>query len=161
MEMTSFSKKLCKYVISKQQDDLFVIFQHFHDRIANPENNTFFMQNDILDRMLMVVEESKKNNISLTSLYKNINSLEKKIIESLDLENNLIMNAKCSKILGIEYFDEAKFMEVLDSELESIATKYNLNAEDDYNKLYMFLSSLQLNLQSSDDRLNSITNQYI
>lgn len=160
MAITSYSTKLCKYVISNQQSDLFAVFENFSDRISNPEDNIFFIQNEILDRILINVEECKKNYITLTGLYKGISKLDKENIRNIELEDKLNHNMQHSKIIGVEYFDEEVFMAVLDEELENIATNYNLNANDDYNKLYMFLSSIQLSLESSDDLLNALANQY-
>lgn len=161
MAITSYSKNLCIYIISNLQSDLFAIFENFSDRISNPEDNIFFIQNEILDKILTNVEQCKRNQISLTGLYKGISKLDKENIKNIELEEKLNNNAYHSRIIGVEYFDEKEFMEVLDEELENIATSYNLNAHDDYNKLYMFLSSIQLALESSDDLLNALSNQYI
>jgi hypothetical protein len=68
---------------------------------------------------------------------------------------------KLSQIIDVEYFDEKLFLETVDEELKDISSKYNLNADDDYNKLYKFLCSINLMLQSSDDVLNTLTNQYV
>lgn len=161
MAITNFKTKLCNYIISREQKDLFTVFENFSDKIAEPEDNIFFIQNEILDKILTNVENCKKPSISIQELYKGINKEERESIESIDLDNKLINNARLSKIIGVEYFDEEKFMKVLDNKLEDIATSYNLNAQDDYNKLYMFLSSIQLTLQSSDDILTSLYNQYV
>ena len=47
MASTSYSVNLCNHIISSQQDDLFVIFDNFSDKVSDPENNTFFIQNEI------------------------------------------------------------------------------------------------------------------
>lgn len=159
--MTLYSTDLCKYIISSQQKDLLVIFANFSDKVSDPESNIFFIQNDILDRILVNVEKSKKRAISISELYKGIDEKEKKYISSLNIDDRLLHDAiKCS-IMGLTYFDKDVFMRVLDNELETILTKYNLNSDDDYNKLYKFLSSLKLTLQSSDDMLGSLSNQYV
>lgn len=161
MAITTFKTKLCHYIISCEQKDLFAVFENFSDKMGEPEDNIFFIQNEILDKILTNVENCKKSTITIQELYKGVNKEEKESIESIDLENKLVNNTRLSKVLGVEYFDEEKFMKILDNKLEDIATSYNLNAQDDYNKLYMFLSSIQLALQSSDDILTSLYNQYV
>ena len=61
MDQVLYNRILCKYVISKQQEDLLVIFDNFADKITDPDNNTFFMQNQILDKILESLEKIKKN----------------------------------------------------------------------------------------------------
>lgn len=161
MAGNTLSTNLCNYIVSRQQRDLLVIFEHFSDKVSDPENNTFFIQNEILDKILLNIEECKRTTISRSSFYKGITKSEKEIISSLNLDNKISHNAYHSKILGIEYFDENKFNEILEGELDTIASKYNLHADDDYNKLYKFLSSIQLILQSSDDVLSALSNQYV
>jgi hypothetical protein len=159
--INNFKTKMCHYIISSEQSDLLAIFENFSDKISEPEDNIFFIQNEILDKILTNVEHCKKDTISIQEIYKGISKEDKESLRSIDLDNKLIINTQFSKILGIEYFDKDVFMRVLDNKLESIATNYNLNAYDDHNKLYMFLSAIQLSLQSSDDILASLTNQYI
>jgi len=156
---TNFNKKLCKHIISRQQKDLFVIFKSFQDKIGGVYN-TFFMQNSALDKILQRIDETKKSTVSLSYLFKAISLLEKDALSALELEEQIIQSSKYCKIIGVDFFDENVFMEVLDRKLEDIVTNYNLNANDDYNKLYMILSSLQLSLQSSDDILHALSNQY-
>lgn len=156
----NFSKELCIYVITKEQNDLFAVFENFSDKISNPEDNIFFIQNEILDRILTNVEECNKPVINNADLYRYINKKDKDNISSIDLDKKLMHNAKYSHIIGVRYFNEEIFKEVLDEKLEKISTSYNLNAQDDYNKIYMFLSSIQLNLDSSDDSLVALANQY-
>lgn len=152
--------ELCNYIISKQQTDLLIIFEKFADKVRNPESNIFFLQNEVLDKILVNIENCKRSVISSTGLYKGLNEEEKEIIETLDLDRRILHDYKYSKILGIDYFDDEKFIFCLDEHLNKIATKYNLNANDDYNKLYNFLYSLKLNLSTSDDMLATFSNQY-
>ncbi len=156
-----YSTKLCDYLVSNQQKELLDIFDNFSNNVSKPEHNIFFRQNEVLDKMLTNIENCKRNVISNVALYKDISEEEKKIISSLELDNKLINDTANCKILGIDYFDQDKFMSVLDNTLNLISTKYNLNADDDYNKLHKFLSSIKLMLQSSDNMLNTLTNQYV
>lgn len=161
MATNSYSVNLCNHVISSQQDDLFVIFENFSDKVSDPENNTFFIQNEILDKILTNIENCKRRIITLNSLFKGITSQEKVLISDLEIETKLEHDAHHCKILGVEYFKEDLFMGILNGQLLRISNKYNLNANDDYNKLYKFLSSVKLTLQSSDDMLSSLSNQYV
>ena len=158
---SSYSTSLCKYVVSKEQKDLLVIFENFIDNVSDPETNVFFVQNEILDKIMTNIENNKKNVISLDELYEGISEKEKRIISGIDINKKIKNNAHISKILGINYFDEEMFMNVLDEELQNILDKYNLKANDDYNKMHKFLSSIKLILQSSDDVLLALKNQYI
>ena len=161
MANVSFNTRLCNYIISQQQKDLLVIFEQFSDKVTDPESNIFFLQNDILDRILNNIKNCTKKTITTTALFKGITNREKEIISSLNLHYKIAQNAYHCKILGIDLFDKEKFMEALNIELNVISTRYNLHANDDYNKLYKFLSSLQLSLQSSDDVLSALSNQYV
>lgn len=154
------STLLCNYIVSSQQKDLFVIFENFSDEVKNPDNNIFFRQNEILDKMLLNIENCKKSVISHAGLYKGISNEEKEIIEDLEVDKRIFHDYKYSKNLGIIYFDKELFLKVLNDELNEISTKYNLNGDDDYNKLYNFLYSIKLNLNSSDDVLLTLSNQY-
>lgn len=156
-----YNKALCNYILSKQQDELLIVFENFCDNISDPENNTFFVQNAIIDKMLDNLSKCKRKTISKEMLYKGISELEMITISSLNLEEQIEHNANHADTLGIDYFDEKKFMNTLDDTLEEIATKYNLNADDDYNKLYMFVSSLQMTLEISDDRVHTLINLYM
>jgi len=161
MASTSYSVNLCNHIISSQQDDLFVIFENFSDKVSDPENNTFFIQNEILDKILTNIENCKRRFISLNGLFKGITSQEKILISDLEIETKLEHDSHHCKILGVDYFKEDLFMSILNEQLKLILSKYNLNANDDYNKLYKFLSSIKLTLQSSDDVLSSLSNQYV
>lgn len=160
MSGNSFSLRLCEHIISNQQKDLFIIFENFSDKVSDPENNIFFRQNEILDHILHNIQEHSDPEISFPSLFKGLSREDIDIINSLDIRSKIANNSNYSKILNIDYFDEEIFMNILDNELKNIKSKYNLNANDDYNKLYKFLSSIQLLLQSSYDVLISLTNQY-
>lgn len=156
-----YSTKLCDFVISNQQNELLTIFVSFSDNVSMPEHNIFFRQNEVLDKMLTNIKNCKRNVISDVALYKGISEIEKKIISPLDLDNKLLNDTNNCKVLGIEYFDQEKFIDIIDNALNSIYSKYNLNANDDYNKLHKFLSSIKLMLQSSDNVLNTLANQYV
>ena len=155
-----YSTKLCDFVVSNQQKELLDIFDSFSTSVSMPQHNIFFRQNEILDKMLINIEKCKRNIISSAALYKGISEQELKIIKPLDLDNKLLNDTSNCKILGIDYFDQDKFMSILDNALDVISTKYNLNGDDDYNKLHKFLSSIKLMLQSSDNMLNTLANQY-
>lgn len=161
MDQVMYSKSLCNYIISRQQADLLVVFDNFSDKITDPENNSFFVQNEILDKMLTNLAKVKRKTVSLSTLYRGISSFEREIIAPLEIEEKIEHNGSHSVVLGVDYFDEKKFMDTIDTTLETIATKYNLNAGDDYNKLYMFVSSLQMTLEISDDILHTLINLYI
>ena len=90
MEQVLYSKALCNYIISKQQDELLVIFDNFVDNITDPENNTFFIQNEVLDKMLTNLSKLKRKNVALSSLYKGITDLEREIISPLEIEEKII-----------------------------------------------------------------------
>ena len=156
-----YSTKLCDFLVSNQQKELMGIFSNFSNNVSMPEHNIFFKQNEVLDKMLTNIENCKRSVISDVGLYKGISDKEKEIIRSLDLDNKLINDTANCKILGISYFDQDKFMNVLENALNIISTQYNLNADDDYNKLFKFLSSIKLMLQSSDNMLNTLANQYV
>ena len=94
MDKVLYSRELCNYIISKQQEDLLVIFDQFSDKISDPEANTFFIQNEILDRMLDNLAKVKKKSIPLQALYKGITDFEKKIISSLHIDEKIIHNGK-------------------------------------------------------------------
>ena len=161
MANISFNTKLCEYIVSEQQKDLLVIFEQFSDKVSDPETNIFFLQSDILDKVLTNIKNCSKKTISMAALFKGVTNREKEIISSLNLHYKIAQNAYHCKTLGIDLFNEEMFMNVLNKELENIVTKYNLRAHDDYNKLYKFLSALQLSLQSNDDVLSALANQYV
>lgn len=161
MANISFNTKLCDYIVSEQQNDLLVIFKQFSDKVSDPETNIFFLQSDILDKVLTNIKNCSKKTISMSALFKGVSNREKEIISSLNLHYKIAQSAYHCKILGIDLFNEEVFMNVLNKQLENIVTKYNLRAHDDYNKLHKFLSALQLSLQSSDDVLSSLSNQYV
>jgi hypothetical protein len=51
-------------------------------------------------------------------------------------------------------------MTILDAEIAEFSNKYNLRANDDFNKLKEFFISIRSSLKASDDVLTTLTNQY-
>lgn len=154
-----YNLKLTSYIICKELEDLAIVFENFSDNISD-DDNVFLKQSQILEKMLSNAKKAG-HQTTINTIYKGLDELEKALIEPLDIKNKIITNGGFSRFLEIDYFDEKRFMEALDNQLEAISTKYNLRADDDYNKLYMFVSSIQLEAQSSDDMLSNLTHKYI
>ncbi len=154
------NKYLAIYILSSQINDLVSIVSMFSDNIYDLEDNTYVRQNDILVKMLKTIKNSKKSHIPLQSLFNGLTEEEIRLIEGLEIEEKLCHNIELSEILEIEYFDKEKFMGLLDQEIEELTSKYNLRANDDFNKLKAFLMSIKSALKASEDILSSLTNQY-
>ena len=155
-----YNLKLTSYILCKELEDLALVFENFSENISDSDDNVFLKQSIILEKMLANAKKAGTQ-ITITNLYRGLDELEKALIEPLDIKNKIITNGGYSRFLEIDYFDEKRFMEALDNQLESISTQYNLRADDDYNKLYMFVSSIQMEAQSSDDMLRNLANKYL
>ena len=154
------NKYLLMYIISNQINDLVAVVSVFSDNISDLDDNIYVKQNDILVKMLRNIKKMKKNEISIKSMYLGLSEEEMEIIESLELDVQIAHHEELAEILGIDYLDQEMFMNILDSEIEELSSKYNLRANDDFNKLKEFLSSIRSNLKSSEDKLLTLSNQY-
>ena len=160
MDNFAVNKYLVKYIVSQQINDLVTIVSMFSSNIRDLEDNIYVRQNDILVKILANIENSRKNEIYLDSIYKNVSDEELEIIESLELDEKVVHNLEHSEMLGITYYDESTFMAVLEDEIKKIKESYNLRANDDYNKLLDFFISIKTAIKASEDSLVSLANQY-
>lgn len=161
MASVSYNKSLCKSIISKEQENLLTVYQTFEDYMSDDDNNPYFIQSEILEVMLDNIEQCKKDKISISELYDNVSKLEKEELQSLNIEAKLKHQEYHCNILGIDYFDEELFLNHLSDEIEEVFDTYNLDGNDDSNKFQLYLRSLQLSCDCSDDVLSTLSNQYI
>ena len=154
------NRYLAIYIISSQINDLVAIVDMFSDNISDLEDNIYVKQNDILVKILKHLKSMRKKEVVLSSLYSVINNDEYELIDNLDIDVKISHNMESSDILGITYFDKEKFMEILDGEINELSNKYNLRANDDFNKVKEFLISIRSSLKASDDVVSTLTNQY-
>ena len=155
-----YSKKMCLYVVEKEQNDLIRICEDYSDNVRNPYDNIFFLQNAVLDTIIKNLKSFKKCVVNPTNIYKGLKDNDMCIIKSLNLEEKFDYQQGLCENLDIEYYNHDQFMEILEDNLTTIANKYNLNAGDDYNKLYNYIFALKLTLASSDDALKTLVNQH-
>lgn len=161
MANASFNKSLCMYIITKEQANLMSIYQTFGDYISDDESNPYFIQSDILDKILTNIEECQKEKISFSQLYKDCSKSDKEDLASLNLNEKILKNAHHSNILEIDYFDEETFLNLLSEEIEDIFDRYNLEGKDDHNKFQLFLRGLESTLEASDDVMSELSHQYV
>ena len=154
------NRYLAIYIITSQINDLVAIVDMFSDNITDLEDNIYVKQNDILVKILKNLKSMRKKEVSLSSIYSVINDEDMELIENLEIDVKIAHNVELSDILGITYFDKDKFMEILDHEIDEFSNKYNLRANDDFNKMREFLISIRASLKASDDMLSTLTNQY-
>jgi len=153
-------KYLVKYIVARQIDDLVTIVGMFSDNIEDLDDNIYVRQNDILVKILNNINSCKKKKLTLSDMYKNVNEEELELIENLDIDDRIMNNVEYSELLGIDYFDETIFMNLLEDEIWNLSNSYNLRANDDHNKLLEFLNSIKSAIKSSEDILVSLANQY-
>lgn len=154
------NRYLAIYIISSQINDLVAIVDMFSDNISDLEDNVYVRQNDVLVKILKNLKSMRKKEVSLSSIYSVISDEDMELIENLEIDVKIAHNVELSDILGVAYFDKEKFMEILDGEIEEFSSKYNLRANDDFNKMKEFLISIRASLKASDDMLATLANQY-
>ena len=136
------NRYLAIYIISSQINDLVAIVDMFSDNISDLEDNIYVRQNDVLVKILKNLKSMRKKEVSLSSIYSVISDEDMELIENLEIDVKIAHNVELSDILGVAYFDKEKFMEILDGEIEEFSSKYNLRANDDFNKMKEFLISI-------------------